>query len=277
MQRLTNIVAQFKEYAILALLLLVSLLLLSFNDNRQIRAIRSYTVGFIGLFQEALSVIPNVVELKRENAILRELNVNLSDEVNRLREARLENLRLRAMLGLKEQGTITLIAADVVGKSLYLLRNSITVNVGENNGVKADMPIVSESGLVGKIVATSARYSVGQLVLNRDFRASAKVQRSRVDGIIAWDGGEYVRLKNIAKTQDIKEGDVVTTSEYSNVFPRDIKIGYVAKVSEKPGSLFKEVDVKPSVDFNALEQVFIITTAQDSERVLLEKGVLHPK
>jgi len=277
MQRLTNIVAQFKEYAILALLLLVSLLLLSFNDNRQIRAIRSYTIGFIGLFQEALSVIPNVFELKRENAILRELNVNLSDEVNRLREARLENLKLRAMVGLKEQSTFNLIAGDVVGKSLYLLRNSITVNVGECDGVKPDMPIVSESGLVGKIAATSARYSIGQLLLNKDFRASAKVQRSRVDGIIAWDGGEYVRLRNIAKTQDIKEGDVVTTSEYSNVFPRDIKIGYVARVSEKPGSLFKEVDVKPSVDFSALEQVFIITTVQDSERVLLEKRVLHPK
>ena len=277
MQRLTNIVAQFKEYAILALLLLVSLLLLSFNDNRQIRAIRSYTIGFIGLFQEALSVIPNVFELKRENAILRELNVNLSDEVNRLREARLENLKLRAMVGLKEQSTFNLIAGDVVGKSLYLLRNSITVNVGESDGVKPDMPIVSESGLVGKIAATSARYSIGQLLLNKDFRASAKVQRSRVDGIIAWDGGEYVRLRNIAKTQDIKEGDVVTTSEYSNVFPRDIKIGYVARVSEKPGSLFKEVDVKPSVDFSALEQVFIITTVQDSERVLLEKRVLHPK
>jgi len=103
MQRLVNIVLLFREYFVVALLIVISLILLSSNDNTQIRAIRSYTVGFIGLFQDALSIVPNVLELKRENEILRQLNVNLSDEVNRLREARLENIRLRVLLGLKEK------------------------------------------------------------------------------------------------------------------------------------------------------------------------------
>jgi len=277
MQRLINIILLFKEYFVLTLLIIFSLILLGSNDNVQIRAFRSYTVSFLGIFQDALSIIPNVFELKRENEILRQLNVNLSDEVNRLREARLENIRLRSMLGLKEHGDIKLVTADIVGKSLHLLRNTVTLNAGENGGVRSDMPIISEKGLVGKLIATSARYSIGQLMLNKDFRASARIQRSRIDGIIAWDGGEVLKLKNVSKTQDVREGDIVTTSEYSNLFPADIKIGFVSRVSEKTGSLFKDIDVTPSVDFSSLEQVFIVITEIDSERVALEKKTIRTR
>ena len=159
MQRLINILLIFKEYVVLALLLIISLILLSLNDNTQIRAIRSYTVGFVGVVQDALSIIPNVFELKRENEVLRQLNVNLSNEVNLLREARLENTRFRAMLGLKERSSHSLVASDIVGKSLLLLRNTITLNVGEQDSVRVDMPIISESGLVGKVITTSVHYS----------------------------------------------------------------------------------------------------------------------
>jgi rod shape-determining protein MreC len=204
------------------------------------------------------------------------LNVNLSDEVNRLRSAKLENIRLREMLQMKDRSYFKLIPADVIGKSLHLLRNTITLNVGENDGIKPDMPIVSESGLAGKIITISSHYSICQLMLNKDFRVSAKIQRTRVDGIVGWDGGDYVQMKNVAKTQDVKEGDAVTTSEYSSVFPKDIKIGIVAKVSEKQGNLFKEIAISPSTNFFTLEQVFVIASVQDTERVALEKraGVL---
>ena len=277
MQRIINILIIFKEYVVLALLIIVSLILLGFNDNNQIRAVRSYTVGFVGIMQDALSIIPNVFELKRENEILRQLDVNLSNEVSLLREARLENVKLRGMIGMKEKTHYALVAGDVVGKSLLLLRNTITLNIGERDSVKADMPIISESGLVGKIIATSAGYSIGQLLLNKDFRASAKIQRSRVDGIISWEGGDILRMKNVSRTQDVKEGDVVTTSEYSDVFPRDIKIGIVVRVTEKPGSLFKEVDVAPSVEFATLEQVFVVTAHHDETRTALEKKVNRTK
>jgi rod shape-determining protein MreC len=271
MQRLIDILLIFKEYFVLALLIIISTILLSLNDNAQMRAVRSYTVGFIGFAQDMLATVPNVFELRRENAVLRQLNVNLSDEVSRLREARLENLRLRGLLAFKEESPFRLVAADVVGKSFHLLRNTITLNVGTAESVRVDMPIISESGLVGKVIATSAGYCVGQLMFNKDFRASAKVQRSRVDGIIAWEGGDILRLKNVAKMQDVREGDVITTSEYSNIFPNNIKIGYISKISQGAGTLFKEIEVTPSADLLGLEQVFVIMAAPDSQRVALER------
>jgi rod shape-determining protein MreC len=277
MQRLINIILLFKEYFILAGLVIASFILLYSNNNSQIHAIRSYTVGMIGFVQNTLSIVPNVFELKRDNEVLRKLAVNLSDEVNRLREARLENLRLRSLIGLKERTSFTLAAGDIVGKNMHLLRNTITLNVGENDGVHPDMPIICETGLVGKIIAASGNFSVGLIMFNKDFRASAKIQRTRIDGIIAWDGGATLLLTNIPKTQDVKEGDIVITSEYSKIFPPEVKIGVVLKVGEKEGNLFKDIEVAPSVDFSSLEQVFVVTTIADSEKTALENSAQKSK
>lgn len=276
MQRLLNILGLFKEYFVLALLLLISLILLNSNDNRQIRAIRSTTVGFVGALQNTIAILPNLFELQKENEVLRRLNVDLNDEVSRLREAKLENLRLRALLTLKEQSPMTFVAADVVGKSLTLLRNTITLNAGTASGIRPGMAIISESGLVGKVISASDHYAIGQAMFNKDFRASAKIQRSRVDGVVAWDGGDYILLKNVPKNQDVKPGDLVVTSEYSSVFPPDLRIGTVVTVGENPGSLFKEIGMTPSVDFTMLEQVFVVISTPDSERVKLEQSLIPP-
>lgn len=271
MRTLLNILIAFKEYVLLTVFLVVSLLLLAGNDNRQLKALRAVTVGLLGYVQDAVSVIPNVFTLQRENEILRQLNVNLSDEVNRLREARIENTRLRALLGLREETPFRLVAADVVGKSLLLMRNTITLNVGSADGIAPDMPIISEQGLVGKTIAVGERYSLGQVLFNKDFRAGVKVQRSRVDGIVAWTGGDELRLTNVPKTQDVRTGDVVITSGYSNVFPEDVTVGIVSSVRQRPGSLFHEITLFPAVDFTGLEQVFVIAQAPDTARATLER------
>jgi rod shape-determining protein MreC len=146
-----------------------------------------------------------------------------------------------------------------------------------SDSVKTDMPIISESGLVGKVIATGERYAIGQLMFNKDFRASVKVQRSRVDGIVSWEGGDVLRMKNVAKMQDVREGDVVTTSEYSNIFPKNIKIGYISKISQGAGTLFKEIEVTPSADLIGLEQVFVVRAVADSERIAMEKNMTRTK
>jgi rod shape-determining protein MreC len=270
-KRIFEIIQLFKEYFLLALFLSASIALLALNDNKQIRAIRSIAVASVGSLQDALNFIPNYFDLRRENKVLRELNLTLADEVSRLREGRLENIRLRQLLGLKERGVYSYVSANVVGKNLQLLRNTITLDVGERDNVGLNMPIVSESGLVGKIIATSSGYSIGQILFNRELRVSGKVQRSRVDGIIRWIGGPTLSLQNVVKTMDVKAGDQVITSDYSSVFPPGLVIGVVSSTRADPGSLFQEVNVTPSVDFARLEEVFVITRIADSSRVAVEQ------
>ena len=270
LERVYNILFALKEYVILSFLIIVSLVLLTLNDNAQIKSIRSIATVILGVGQDQLSFISSYFGLKRENELLRRVNIELADQANQLREAKLENLRLRQMVGLKEQSQYNLIGAKVVGKNLTLLRNTVTVDKGKSDGVQEHMPVVNEAGLVGVVVAADEHYSVANIIMNVDFRASAKVQRTRVDGILAWDG-RALMLKNIAKTLDVNVGDVVITSEFSSTYPSGIRVGIVSSVKEQAGTLFKTVVIVPSVDFVKLEEIFVVTQTPDSERLDLEQ------
>lgn len=269
LQRIYQYFFLFKEYVLLVTLIGISVILMVFNDNTQVRFIRSLTVGTIGAIQQTFSFIPNIASLQRENELLRKVNVNLADEVNQLREARLEIIRLRSMIALKESSAINLTAGKIIAKNMNLLRNTTTLNIGADDSVKIGNPVVTGEGLVGRVVAVSGGYAIVQIVFNVDFRASAKVQRSRVDGIVAWDGKTLV-LKEIAKSQDVKEGDAIVTSEYSNAFPPGIKIGVVSSISEIPNSLFKRIEVAPTVNFTMTEEVYVMDFVPSLERLALE-------
>jgi rod shape-determining protein MreC len=269
LQRLYDILFQFKEYAVLAGLIAASLILLALNDNSQMKQLRSMTTIAFGLLQEQVIFIPRYFSLESENQLLRRANIELADEASRLREAKLENLRLRRLLGLKEQVTFGVVAGQVIGKNLTLLRNTLTIDLGKTDGIKPLMPVIGDGGLVGLVVSVSEHYAIVNLLLNVDFRASAKIERSRVDGIIAWDGKNLL-LKNVAKTLDVKTGDVVISSSYSSTFPPDVRIGVVSDIEGQQGTLFKSIVVTPSVDFVRLEEVFVLTSVPDEERTDLE-------
>jgi rod shape-determining protein MreC len=268
-QRLYQYFFLFKEYVLLVLLVSLSLALLVINDNTQIRQIRSLTVGTIGVIQKTFSFLPNLSALQQENELLRKVTVNLADEVNQLRESRLENIRLRSMIALRETSAITLTAAKVVAKNFNLLRNTLTIDVGTSDSIHIGNPIVTGEGLIGRVIAVSSNYAIAQMIVNVDFRASAKIQRSRVDGIIAWDG-KTLLFKNVAKTLDVKEGDAIITSEYSNAFPPGIKIGIVSAVNEIANSLFKKIEVTPTVNLTQTEEVFVMDYIPSLDRITLE-------
>ncbi|MGH2575591.1 MAG: rod shape-determining protein MreC, partial [Ignavibacteria bacterium] len=222
MKTLLYYLGNLKEYLIFSLLILISLILIFQNDNVQIRFIRALAVGVVGIVQSGFSIIPNIFELEKENKKLRETNINLSNEVSQLKEAKFENLRLSQLLELKNRNDYLMVSARIVGKTLIQTRNTITLNIGENDGVKIGMPVITDKGLVGKIIGVSAHYSIAQILYNKELKVSAKDQRSRVDGIIAWEGENTVLMKNVSKSADVEIGDVIITSEYSNNFPQGI-------------------------------------------------------
>ena len=270
LQRLYDILFEFREYAILSVFIVTSFVLMALNDNPQIKQIRAISTVIFGGVQEQLSFIPAYFGLKEENELLHHINIELADEAQRLREAKLENLHLRQLLGLKVQLPYKLIAARVVNKNLTLLRNTMIINVGSQDSVQQYMPVVCDGGLIGIVTTVTQHYSMVNILLNTEFRASGKVQRSRVDGIVMWDG-KTLSLKNVPKMRDVQVGDVVSTSEYSNTLPPDIRIGLVSDVREQPGSLFKSITIEPGVDFVKLETMFVLVYIQDKERAELEQ------
>ncbi|MCU0452687.1 MAG: rod shape-determining protein MreC [Bacteroidetes bacterium] len=270
LQRLIDLLHAFRDLVVLGACIVVSVLLLAANDNPQVKRIRSVAAVLLGTVQEPFRSVTAYFDLRTQNDILRRINVELSDEATQLREARLENARLRRLLELPHRIPYRLIAAEVVGKSVNLQRNTLVLNIGRLDGVEPLMPVINDQGLVGVVTDVSDRYAVVNILLNTEFRATGKVQRTRVDGIVGWDGN-VVTFRNVARTMDVQVGDVVLTSEYSNTFPPDIRIGVVSLVEERPGSLFKSVTLTPGVDFVRLEEVFVVDAQPAEERTGLER------
>ncbi|MFM8840934.1 MAG: rod shape-determining protein MreC [bacterium] len=271
MQRLLEFLYRFKEYSALCGFTFISFIMMNLGNTTELGGYRSIVVGGIGWMQSAFSWIPNPIALKNENAALRELNLQLSDERAKIRQSIIENAKLRKMLEFKKASTVPLISADIVGKTTTEARNYATVNRGEQDGVEVGMPVVTDAGLVGLVVGTSKSYSAIRLLINRESRIAGKIQRSRIDGILIWDGEDALTMKNIPKSYDVQVGDEVNTSSYSNRYPANIKIGTVMETRDDGTSLFRKILVKPAVNFLTLEQVFIMKLLPNPERVILER------
>jgi rod shape-determining protein MreC len=262
MKTLLSYLGNLKEYLIFSALVVISIVLIFQNDNIQIRFIRAFSVNIIGVVQSGFSIIPNVFQLEKENKHLRETNINLSKELSQLKESNLENLRLKQMLEFKQRVNYSIVMGKIIGKTLIQTRN--------NDSVKTGMPVITDRGLVGRIVATSKNFSIAQILFNKDLKVSGKDQRSRVDGIISWDGEGKLMMKNVSKSADVLVGDVIITSEYSNHFPAGLPIGYVTNVGTVD-NLFKEIKIESFVNFETLEDAFVLKFLSDDERKNLEK------
>jgi len=198
-----------------------------------------------------------ISELRRENTELAYKNLQMQD-------ALLENIRLRKLLEYKERSSFNLIAAKVIGHNPHGIVNGIILNEGQDRGIEKSDAVVCSDGLVGKIVEVEKDHAICQILLDPNSRVSAKIQRNRELGIIAWDGGSNFKLLYIAKNINVMVGDVIVTTGYSQIFPEDIKIGVVIDAISDTKGLFQEITVQPSVSFNQLEEVYILKIGESN-------------
>ena len=227
---------------------------------------RTVVIGSIGWLQDVFSWIPDTGALQSENKALRQLNLQLSNEVIKMRTAIIENQKLRDMIQLKQNITYETETAEVVGKSQIELRNYYTINKGRKDGLRIGMSVRSDAGLVGVISDVTNNYSLVELLMNKNVKVAALVQRSRFDGILTWEGDINFSLKDIPKSYDVKVGDTIITSNFSNKYPGEIPIGYVVSKKELPGDIYSRINVKAFVNFATLEQVFVLKYIPDPER-----------
>ncbi len=247
--------------------------LIAGGDANKIGGFRAAVIGSIGALQNAFSKAPNPIATKSENRSLRRLNIELSEEVTRMRKAGVENKRLRTMLDLREKSEKNYIVAEVVGMSSIEMRNYATLNVGADDGVKIGMAARNDAGLVGSIYGTSRNFALVELIDNRGSRIACRAVKSGVEGLLAWRGGAEFELKNIPKSYNVEAGETVLTSNYSCKFPEDIPVGRITEVINEPGETFLTVRVEPFAELHRLEEVFVILELPDPERLKLVQEI----
>lgn len=251
-------ISGYRDYILHAVLVVISLIIISSNNNKQMESFKMWMVGLICSVQDRWDNIQTYINLKHENEQLLIENTRLALENSAMSEMRLENQRLRELVGFKEQNELPMIAGRVIFRGTRGIISSIVLDVGSKDSIAKNMPMVVSDGLVGKIYQVGRNYSIGHLLLDRNFRVSAKIQRSRVEGIVNWEGDEFCLLKEVPKRSDVRIGDWIITSGYGEIFPSGIKIGQVINTSESPRGLFMDIKVKPAVDFEKLEEVLVI-------------------
>ena len=266
---ISSVWGNFKEYFVLILLLVISFISLSLNQNPAIKKVRAIAFGSFAASTAILSDIVNIAKVKGENERLREINAELMLQVNKLREYGVVNENLRKMIGLKDTLKYPLIPALTVSKSFTIAQGTITLNAGSDNGVKPGMPVINEKGLVGIIYATSKDYSIARTLKNFELKLVVKNERSRVDGVLKWNGEDLV-IVNVPKTYDIEPGDRIVCSELSSIVSLPIPIGVVVGLQNVQTGIFNSVKIKPYADFSRTENVFVIGVIESKQKNDLE-------
>jgi rod shape-determining protein MreC len=199
-----------------------------------------------------------LVGLEDENGRLKRDNALLIQEINRYREGYLENIRLQKLLSLKERTNHHTVAAMVIGRDQTSMMKAILINKGTVHGLRLDLPVIADQGVVGRIVETSAHVSRVLLLIDENSNTDALVQENRIQGILQGAASLGCSLKYVPKTETVSVGNIVVTSDLSGLFPKGLLLGAVKNVEKTDSGLFQQIDVAPFVDFSKLEEVMVI-------------------
>ncbi len=163
--------------------------------------------------------------------------------------------------------------AHVIGNTVTLQYNYLTIERGSLQGVKKGMAVTSPQGIVGVVVEVGPNISRIMSLLHRKSKVSAMLKKDGVAGSLEWDGVDpsYLILTDIPKSSAIKPGDTVLTSTYSANFPPKLPIGTVNKISSDAESNFYTLRIKTAVNFFSIQYVYLIDNVYYQEQMNLEQ------
>lgn len=170
----------------------------------------------------------------------------------------------------------TYLNARVINNSVNKQKNFIILDKGSKQGVARGMGVASSTGVVGVVVGVSRNYSMVMSLLNTDFRLSASIARNNYFGSLAWDGISYrhAGLSEIPHHVVVSEGDTITTSGFSAIFPPGLVVGTLTGEQKKGGD-FASMQLLLSVDFKKLTNVYVIGNPKKEERDNLVKEMVQ--
>lgn len=262
-----------RDWVVLGVLLAVSLATMLTANQPLLRGLRATALESTAWLEGRFAWAGGYFRALAENEVLRAENISLSSRVARSREAVLENRRLRSLIGFRDTTQYELLAARVINKDFTEQWNYLTIDVGARDSVRADMAVIDERGILGKVVLVSEHYAKVMPYINTDFRIPAKVQPLQAFGIVRWDGTrmDRLRLDHIVKTEPVAADQLVVTAGYSGVFPPGLPIGTIDSVASRPGRNELSVSLRPAAPVGSAEHAFVVMQVPDPERLELEK------
>lgn len=224
------------------------------------------TTGSISYLKSLWRHYFHLVSVARENDRLKKKLSISRERENRCLEIEAANSRLRGLLEFRQNTPLDFIAAEVVGKDPSPWHKSITINKGGSDGVEKGAAVVVPEGIVGLVMDASDYYSRVLLIIDKNSAVDALVQRTRARGIVKGESGNSCIFTYALRKDDIQKNDTVVTSGLDGVFPKGLGIGEIADVDKGGSDIFQNVTVTPHVDFEKLEEVFIVNRNEKADR-----------
>jgi rod shape-determining protein MreC len=200
----------------------------------------------VRVVNEAWTYLPTKKTLIEQNEILRKRLAIVALEAQQLGGLRVENDRLRDLLGLQKDLGLRSVPAEVIGRNPNDWIGSLVIDRGTSSGVERLSAVCSAKGLIGKVVDAGKDSSTVMLLTHPNFKAGGEISGTGINGVVMGSGKDTVKMIYIPVDAEVKEGATVTTSGMSRTFPRDIVIGRVIAVGKSRTGLYKYAIIKPS-------------------------------
>lgn len=260
-----------------ALIVAIVVLILAFlvSQTGVLRPVRDLAATLLAPVQDQFSRLSrtisdwvqggrDLVALREENRELRAQVDRLSVELLHLEEANKEIARLRALLDFTRtypayQFKGAEVVGHAVGSGASNLFPDLVLDVGAGDGIRRNMPVVTERGLVGRVLEVYPNACRVLLIVDARSSVNAMIQRNRVTGLVEGRPGGKLVMTRIPHDSSVAEGDVVITSGLGGMFPKALIIGQVSRVIREEVGLYQEAEIQPTVDFSGLERALVIT------------------
>lgn len=229
--------------------------------------------GFSGSLDSTADDLAEVRSLRTRNRELEEALADFQAELAELREIRSDYDRLVDLLNYTTQTSedFRYVTADVIGRDTSGVVRTIHLDKGTRDGVAVGDPVVTDLGLVGRVVKISATGCEVLLITDVNSAVNSRLQKTRHVGIVRGTLSGDLILTFVNPDAEVQVGDLLLTSGETQNFPADLKIGQVTGVSLSDDELFQQASIRSLVDFSRLEFVLIITNWEPVDLSVFEE------
>lgn len=234
-----------------------------------LQSLPPYVSDFIGPVQEkaydlekfftnTTDTFLTITKLKDKHSELQQKRITWKTKQHLINSLEQDNTVLRKILGFRRRSYYRLIPAEVIARSAENWFAYLTINRGSSDGLRKNLPVINEEGLVGRIVEVGKDYSKVLTITAPQSRISIKDRQTGDLGIAIGRLHHPLQLKYINNTATITPNNTITTSGISDIFPKGILVGNVKKVRKEKYNVFQKVEVTPAVNFSKVRYVFIV-------------------
>lgn len=200
----------------------------------------------------------------KENKEMKDIITQLTEENTRLQSEEFELKRLRQLYSLdQDYGQYPKVGARVIANDSSNWFQIFRIDKGSKDGIAPDMNVVAGGGLVGIVTDVGANYATVRSIIDDSSRVSGMAMQSGNSCIVAGDLTLFkegrLRITNVLKESDVKDGDKIVTSNISSVFLPGILVGYASGITNDTNNVTKSGYLIPAAKFDSLQEVLVIT------------------